>query len=84
MATAEPDDIVRLATARKPRPDELQILLDGFKEYQARYRADAKAADKLLSAGEYPRDPTLPIGDLAAYTAVAGLILNLDETVTKE
>jgi hypothetical protein len=74
----------RMATARKPRPTELQILLDGFKEYQARYGADAKAADKLLSGGEYPRDPVLPMSDLAAYTAVAGLILNLDETVTKE
>jgi hypothetical protein len=74
----------RLATARKPRPTELHILLDGFKEYRARYQTDERASQKLLSAGEHLRDTALPTRDLAAYTAVAGLILNLDETVTKE
>jgi hypothetical protein len=37
-----------------------------------------------LSEGEHPRDETLDAAELAAYTAVASLILNLDETVTKE
>ena len=34
--------------------------------------------------GESPRDPALDASELAAYSAVAGLILNLDEVVTKE
>jgi len=74
----------RLATARPPRPRELQILLRGFYDHLARYRRDPKAALELVSAGEAPRDKGLQISELAAYTAVAGLILNLDETITKE
>ncbi len=74
----------RLATARAPRPAELRVLLDGYREHLAGYRKDAKAARKLTSIGEAPRDETLDVAELAAYTAVAGVILNLDEVVTKE
>src|SRR5438445_12575735 len=74
----------RLATARPPRPRELQILLRGFYDHLARYRRDPKAALELVSAGEAPRDQSLEVSQLAAYTAMAGLILNLDETITKE
>ena len=74
----------RLATARKPRPMELRVLLDGYREHLAEYRKDEKAARKLTSIGEAPRDEKLDVADLAAYTAVAGVILNLDEVVTKE
>ena len=34
--------------------------------------------------GESPRDPKLDAAELAAYTTVASIILNLDETITKE
>jgi hypothetical protein len=74
----------RLVTARKPQPGELQVLRDGFHEYQTRYRSDPEAARKLLGIGEFPRDAKLPVEALAAYAAVAETILNLDETITKE
>jgi len=74
----------RLVTARPPRPLELQVLARGFEEHLTRYRNDRKAAAELIGAGEFPRDESLDVSELAAYTAVAGLILNLDETVTKE
>jgi hypothetical protein len=74
----------RLATARKPRPAELKILLAGYDEHLAKYRKDRKAATKLVSAGESARNTKLDVSELAAYTAVAGLILNLDEVITKE
>jgi len=45
---------------------------------------DRLAALKLVGAGESRRDERLDIGELAAYTAVASLILNLDEAITKE
>jgi hypothetical protein len=34
--------------------------------------------------GESPRDPTLDVKELAAYTSIASLILNLDNTISKE
>ncbi len=50
----------------------------------ARFRRDPRAAAALVDAGESTRDPRLDPCELAAYTAMAQLILNLDETITKE
>jgi hypothetical protein len=74
----------RLALARRPRPGELAVLLQGFQEHRRRYRADPHAALRLVSAGEFPRDAHLDVSELAAYTALAGLLFNLDEAITKE
>ena len=74
----------RLATAREPRPAELAILVAGFHHHLAAYRQAPRDALQLVSAGEAPRDPKLDVPELAAYTAVASLILNLDEVITKE
>jgi hypothetical protein len=74
----------RVATARRPSKAELTILSDGFQHHLEKYRSDRQAALKLVSAGEAPRDSRLEVGELAAYTAVAGLILNLDEAITRE
>ena len=73
----------RLATARAPKPGELAVVLSSLGEYRTRYEADAKAALALISTGEAPRDERLPVAELAAYTAVANLLLNLDETITR-
>jgi hypothetical protein len=74
----------RLALARPPKPQEQAVLLDTLSQFKARYQAKPGAAAKYLSQGDSPRDPELDPADLAAYTAVASLIFNLDETITKE
>lgn len=74
----------RLATARKPSPGEAQILQAIYAKHLAKYQQDAAAAEKLLAAGTTPRDTTLPVVEHAAYTMAANLLLNLDETITKE
>ena len=74
----------RLATGRPPRPAELDILVEGFNHHLSRYGASQNEALKLVSAGESARDESMDVSERAAYTAVANLILNLDETVTKE
>jgi len=74
----------RLATARRPRTPELAILLDSFHRSLDRFHKDPPDATKLVSEGGRHRDETLDVCSLAAYTTVASLILNLDETVTKE
>jgi hypothetical protein len=73
----------RLATARRPSEKELLILMNALDRQLARYRADETAARKLLAVGESAVDETLSPDELAAYTMIAGVILNLDETVTK-
>jgi hypothetical protein len=74
----------RRATARMPTSFELQILRRGLERHQQQYRNDPVAARRLLGHGEAPVDARLDPIELAAYTATAAVILNLDETVTKE
>jgi hypothetical protein len=73
----------RLATARKPKAEETAVLLGLFRAQAQAFRTNAAAAAKLLSVGESGQDKTLDTTELAAWTMVAGAILNLDETVTK-
>jgi hypothetical protein len=72
------------ATARAPRAQELAILKRGLDDHRARFRREPAAARAFITTGESNADPRLDPCELAAYTAVAQLILNLDETITKE
>ena len=74
----------RVATARRPREAETEILLDGFRQNLESFKAKTDAALKYVSHGEHPRDGRLDVSELAAYTSVTSLILNLNETVMKE
>jgi hypothetical protein len=73
----------RLATARQPSAKEADVLKRVLDRQLQRYKQDEKAALKLLTVGESPRDERLNAAELAAYTIVGSVILNLDETVTK-
>jgi hypothetical protein len=48
------------------------------------FQSDPAAAIRYLAQGEAPRDEKLDAHELAAYSAVASMILNLDIAVTKE
>jgi hypothetical protein len=74
----------RQATARAPSATEQKVLLAGYQRVFTQYRADPKAAEKLVSMGEWPRDKTLDVAEHAALAAMANMILNLDEVITKE
>jgi hypothetical protein len=73
----------RLATAHPPANDELRVLRATFDRRLAHYKAKPDSATKLLSIGESPRDENLDASELAAYTTLASMVLNLDETITK-
>jgi mono/diheme cytochrome c family protein len=88
MTEAEtPDERIalafRLATARRPSAAETAVLRKVYEAQLVVYRADGKAALKLLSVGESRRNEGLDPAELAAWTMVASAILNLDETVTR-
>ncbi|MCP5117949.1 MAG: DUF1553 domain-containing protein, partial [bacterium] len=74
----------RLASARRPQERESRVLLDAFGGFLESYRSEPKAAMRYLGQGESEHDETLDPAELAAYASVASLILNLDETITKE
>jgi hypothetical protein len=74
----------RVVTGRAPSAAEQQILRDSL-QYHLDYFADKKNDVKaFLNQGEASADTTLDERELAAYTSVGSLLLNLDETVTKE
>jgi hypothetical protein len=74
----------RLGTSREIREKELAVLLDVYRYSLERYRADSEAAVKLISMGEFKRDESLDPIEHAATTVIASMILNLDETLTRE
>jgi hypothetical protein len=74
----------RLLAARPPRPLELKILRTDLDQQRARFQKDRQEALRLIAVGEAKRDEKLDPAELAAYTAVANLVLNLDEAITKE
>lgn len=74
----------RVATAQSPNPAESAVLLDLFRKELDEFKREPDMAQKSVSHGEYPRNERLDAADLAAYTSVTRLILNLDKTITKE
>jgi hypothetical protein len=86
--TGEPVDRIKSAfqrvTSRDPSADETRILLEGFGKNLATFRANPEAARKLLATGSTPLDAKLDTAELAAYTMTCSVILNLDETVTRQ
>jgi hypothetical protein len=76
--------LFRLPLSRSPTAAELRVLRAGFDRHLDFYRRDPKAAAKLIQAGASRPDTGLDVAELAAYTATASLILNLDEAITRE
>ena len=73
-----------LVTARSPTPDEQAVLEKLLENFENSFIGDEESADVLLNVGESQRDQDLDHVELASYAAVASLILNTDEAVTKE
>lgn len=78
------ETLFRHATGRRPVSAESAPLLALARGKTADYRKDPAAAEKLLAVGEWQNDPKLDRAELAAWTTVASVVLNLDETITKE
>jgi mono/diheme cytochrome c family protein len=74
----------RLCTARLPIPAETARLVSALARLRRQFAAAPAEAKTFVTAGESPPDPALDPVELAAHTAIATLLLNLDETLTKE
>lgn len=73
----------RLTTARTPTAKEMDVLQRTLQKQLQTFGADKAAADKLLAYGDSPKIMDLDSGEHAAWTMVANLLINLDETITK-
>lgn len=73
----------RQVLSRAPRPDELETIQPLLDKHLAEYRADPAAAEALLKIGLTPLPPNADQAELAAWTNIARVILNLHETTTR-
>jgi len=72
------------ALMRQPTPREVEALRQMHARLLAKYQNDVPAARALAASGEYPRPETLDAAEHAAWTALCQVLLNLDETLTRE
>ena len=73
----------RIVTGRHPTPAEAAVLSAELRDRLQAFAADPETAKRLVAIGESQSDASLSAGELAAWTMVARLILNLDEAITK-
>lgn len=73
----------RVVTARYPEPGEAEVVLNALTMHRNRYDSDKEAAAALIGYGESKADASVDVAELAAYTLVANLLMNLDEVVVK-
>ena len=74
----------RKVVRRDATAAELAVLRKGLDKRLATYAADPTLAPKLLATGVSPAATDLDRNQLAAWTTTANILLNLDETVTRE
>jgi len=73
----------RQALSRQPRADELKTVQVLLEKQLAEYRADPPAAQALARIGQTPPLEDSDLSELAAWTNVARVLLNLHETITR-
>lgn len=72
-----------MALSRLPQPKELELMTSLYEKHQSEYANNLDAASALVAAGEAPTTQGVVTAELAAWTSVARVILNLHETITR-
>lgn len=77
------DFLYRTVLARRPDADEQRVVGDFLAAERSLYNAEPPSAQQAVHVGESPPRGLAPAGESAAWTLVANMLLNLDETVTR-
>ena len=73
----------RLVLSRYPQAKELERLMGLFQEELGNFRKNRKAASHLALGGKVVPPEGADLAEFAAWTVVANVLLNLDETITR-
>ncbi len=73
----------RQAIQRAPADTEAKMLRELVSKHREQYVASPAAADELLKVGAAPTPSGMNSAELAAWTSIARVILNLHETITR-
>ncbi len=71
------------ALSREPDAQELELIRNLYHSHLMEYSQDPEAAKAVLEAGMTPVPEGVDVADLAAWTSVTRVILNLHETITR-
>jgi hypothetical protein len=74
----------RTVGTRFPTAREMAVLTAALNDYRAEFRGDPKRAAETLKVGQSPAAKESSPGELAAATALANVLLNLEEVTTRE
>ena len=72
------------ALQRNPAPTELATLRSVYDKHLASYKADPAAADAYLKTGFAPVPDGSDKPELAAWSHIARILINLHETITRQ
>jgi hypothetical protein len=75
---------MREATARWPKPAEVDVLLLLLRTSRAHFNDQPQAAAALLAVGSTPRNASIPATEHAAWMQLTRTILNLHETICRD
>jgi cytochrome c553 len=73
----------RWTLSRPPNAKEMEVVSGLYEKHRNEYSLDAAAAEKLVSTGERQAPKDLDLSELAAWTSVARVLLNLHEGMTR-
>ena len=71
------------ATSRPTSDAEHRVLAALIRDLRQRYQQHPSLANELIAAGETSTNDRIEPTELAVWTAVANVILSLDETITR-
>ncbi len=71
------------ALCRPPTEAEVAVLLSTYQKNLDDYRADPESAKQIVSIGETKPDEKYDVPELASWTMIANLIMNMDEFISK-
>jgi hypothetical protein len=74
----------RLCLARQPQATELRHFLAYWTQQADRFKQGSNAKEALSLVGDLKWPEGVPVWEEAAWTVVANVLLNLDETITKQ
>ena len=89
LQSAEPETAKRIdwiwkeVLSRLPEKTEAEVLTKVYERHRTQYEADPESAKQLLNVGTLPVNESLDTVELAAWTSVARIVLNLNETITR-
>jgi hypothetical protein len=89
LSSAASDDLGRIHWAwrqvlgRDADAAEAGVLAKLLEKHRTQYAADPKSAEAIVAVGISPRPKELNTTELAAWTSVSRVLLNLNETITR-